>query len=276
VEVLMGLPDAGSATTWGGKLLVDRDEAEIGICTEIFLDDATGLPEWATVDLGGGPAFVPLLDAVESGERVRVAVRGVDVAGAPPVGDLRHVSEDEEERLYRHYGIEYSRDASQSGLPADDATAAAPAVSSTFSGPDSVATPEGEPAQQVASGQLGPETTERAEAGIWEPPRARGRLLLALGVAAALGAAAGAVLVIRRRRQPPPTRAERFAARARSASLTLDARRREALASAAPALQTGRRVSVAAAQRAAIQAAAAAQQASILAARARAARLPHA
>src|SRR5947209_5696998 len=99
----MGLPDPGSAKTWGGKLLVDRDGAEIGICTEIFLDDATGVPEWATVDVTAGTAFIPLVDAVESGGRVRVVVRGVDVAGAPPVGDGRHVSEDEEERLYRHY-----------------------------------------------------------------------------------------------------------------------------------------------------------------------------
>jgi hypothetical protein len=270
----MGLPDPNSARTWGGRLLVDRDGAEIGICREIFVDDATGKPEWATADVAGGPAFIPLVDAVESGPGVRVIVRGVDVAGAPSVGDVRHLSEDEEERLYRHYGIDYSRAASDSGLPAEAPAAAptpVPAVSSTSSAsPDSTTTPAEGPAGEQASPQQAADEIEAAETASWEPPRARPIRLLALGLLAALGAIAGAVLRSRRRAQPPATRAERLAARARSASLGLDTRRRQALASAAPALQTGRRLSVVAAQQAALQAAAAAEQASALAARAKA------
>jgi hypothetical protein len=100
---------------------VDRDGAEIGTCTQIFTDDTTGVPEWATADVGGATAFIPLVDAVEAGGHVRVAVRQVDVADAPLVGDVRHVSEDEEERLYRHYGIESLRAASESLLPATEA-----------------------------------------------------------------------------------------------------------------------------------------------------------
>ena len=94
----MGLPDRDSASGWGGKLLVDRDGTEIGTCTQIFLDDATGLPEWAEADLSGGPGVVPLMDAAESGDRVRVAVRVAEVADAPRVDDPLHISEDEEER----------------------------------------------------------------------------------------------------------------------------------------------------------------------------------
>jgi hypothetical protein len=277
----MGLPDPGSARTWGGKLLVDRDGAEIGTCTEIFLDDATGMPEWATADVAGGSAFIPLIDAVESGTQVRVAVRRVDVADAPSVGDVRHLSEDEAERLYRHYGIEYSQAASDSGLPADAASSPEPTpvppVSSTSSASsDSVTTPAGGPIGDVLSDQPAADPNEAAETENSGPPQARRILLLALGLVTALGAIAGAVLRSRRRLQPPPTRAERLAARARSVSLGLDTRRREAIASAAPVLQTGRRRSVAAAQRAAMQAAAAAEQASALAARAQAIRLPHA
>jgi hypothetical protein len=278
----MGLPDPGSARTWGGKLLVDRDGAEIGTCTEIFLDDATGMPEWATADVAGGPAFVPLIDAVESGPQVRVAVRRVDVADAPSVGDVRHLSEDEEERLYRHYGIEYSQAASDSGLPADAApsppTPVPPVSSISSASSDPGTTPEGGPIGEVPSGQPAAdayeaaETVETASSG---PPQARRILLLGLGLVTALGAIA-AVLRSRRHPQPPPTRAERLAARARSVSLGLDTRSRQAIASAAPVLQTGRRVSLAAAQQAALQAAAAAEQASALAARAQAIRLPHA
>ncbi|WP_088319268.1 hypothetical protein [Kineosporia sp. R_H_3] len=118
-----GLPDLGSAQGWAGRILVDRDGMEIGICRTIFTDDDTGLPEWATADVRGRPVLVPLVDAVESGPRVRVVVRGVDVAGAPQAQDDRHVSVEEEERLYRHYGIAYSRAGSGSGLPVGPAEA---------------------------------------------------------------------------------------------------------------------------------------------------------
>jgi hypothetical protein len=282
----MGLPDPDSARTWGGKVLVDRDGAEIGILTEIFLDDATGLPEWATTDVGSGSAFIPLVDAVESGERVRVAVRGIDVADAPRVGDVRHLSEDEEERLYRHYGIEYSRSDSQSGLPADAASSAAPTdSSSTSTSPQDSPTPvTAEPAVTGGTPSTQPRAAEpaAAEAATSETPHPRrGRtllLLLGLGVVGALSAIAGAVLRSRRRRQPPLSRAERLAARARASSSVLDKRRRQAVAAAVPVLQTGSRLSITAAQRAAIQAAtqatAAAEQAAALAARV--ARLPRA
>jgi hypothetical protein len=118
-----GLPETGAAQGWTGKILVDRDGMEIGICRTIFTDDDTGLPEWATAEVRGRPVLVPLVDAVESGPRVRVVVRGLDVAGAPPAADDRHVSVEEEERLYRHYGIEYSRTGSGSGLPVGPAQA---------------------------------------------------------------------------------------------------------------------------------------------------------
>ena len=119
----MGLPSPESARHWGGKLLVDRDGTEIGTCTEIFIDDATGLAEWAAADVSGGPALVPLLDATEAGDRVQVTVRQADIADAPSLGHGGHMSEDEEERLYRHYGIEVSREASESLLPAPEAEA---------------------------------------------------------------------------------------------------------------------------------------------------------
>jgi hypothetical protein len=264
----MRLPDPGSARTWGGKLLVDRDGAEIGICTEIFLDDATGMPEWATADLGGGPAFIPLVDAVESGPRVRVAVRGVDVAGAPSVGDVRHLSEDEEERLYRHYGIEYSRGASDTLLPADAAPVAVPAVSSAA--PTAATTPAEGLDEGVASGRPGPDARDTAQAATSRPAPARRLLLPALGLVAAVGAITGGVLRSRRRRpQPPPPRWKRLAARARATSLAVDGRKHQAVVSAAPLLQTGRRMSLAAARRTAMRA-----EASILAARAKAVCLP--
>ena len=270
----MALPDPGSANTWGGKLLVDRDGAEIGICTQIFVDDDTGLAEWATAEVTGGTAFIPLVDAVESGPRVRVVVRGVDVADAPRVGDGRHLSEDEEERLYRHYGIQYSRTASQTGLPAEAAPSALSDVSSTPSSASDLQPEAAGVGQDTASARPDVAVTEGAEvgtSGTRQPRQARALLLLGVGIVASLGALAGAVLWSRRRRQPPATRAERLSMRARAASSALDLHGRRVVAAAVPVLRTGSRLSVTAAQaaamKAATQAAAAAEQASALASR---------
>jgi hypothetical protein len=276
VEAVMGLPDPNAAGAWGGRLLVDRDGAEIGRCTQIFVDDTTGKPEWATADMGGRSAVIPLLDAVESGLQVRVAVRRVEVADAPSLGDVQHLSEDEEERLYRHYGIAYSREASDSVLPADQTPAPAPPVSSNASVAPASATSVERPGQEMASGQTGADLPEAADALASTSSRWKGQRLLVLitGLVAALGVIVGVVLRLRRRRQRSPTRTERLAARARSASHALDAGRRQVAASAAPLVQSSRQVSVAAAQRAARQAAAAAEQASAMAALARSMRLP--
>jgi PRC-barrel domain len=113
----MGLPSPEQASTWGGKLVVDRDGAPIGTVTQIYSDDATGLPEWATIRLGEATVFLPLLDAEEADGQVRVRVKRDDVAKAPMVGPGRRITEEEEIRLYRYYGIEVTRERSPSLLP---------------------------------------------------------------------------------------------------------------------------------------------------------------
>jgi hypothetical protein len=113
----MGLPSPEQVSTWGGKLIVDRAGSPIGTITQIYNDNATGLPEWATIRLGEATVFLPLLDAVEADGQVRVQVRRDDVAKAPLVGPGRRITEQEEARLYSHYGIDYTPERSPSGLP---------------------------------------------------------------------------------------------------------------------------------------------------------------
>src|SRR3954454_2814710 len=235
----MALPDANAVKTWGGKLLVDRDGTEIGTCTQIFVDDATGLPEWAAADLNGGPALVPLVDAAESGDRVRVAVRQVDVADAPPVGDAWHISVEEEERLYRHYGIDVSHAASESLLPVDEPVTPEPSSSAP------------------PSAESEPEPTSDAAAHHGRAPLLRGLAAVVVGAVAAIGA----TVFWWRHRQAPPTRTELLAARARAASLALGSRRAQVTTMTAPLLQAGRKLSETAAQRARLQARTASERA---------------
>jgi len=117
----MALPDRDVALAWLGKTVVDRDGAKIGRCSAVFTDDATGVPEWLGAQLGRVMVFVPLLDAGEVAGHVQVVVSRDQVVHAPLVGSVEHVSENQEAALYRHYGIEHSRAASASLLPAGEA-----------------------------------------------------------------------------------------------------------------------------------------------------------
>ena len=148
----MALPDRDRAGDWGGMTVVDRAGSTLGTCTQIWTDDATGLPEWATVRLGDLVTVVPLVDAVEDGDRVRVTVSRDEALLAPPVADDHHLSQDDEARLYRHYGIQVSRDGSPSLLPVGEGRpilAGVPAASGNGTRPASddarPAVPDGRP-----------------------------------------------------------------------------------------------------------------------------------
>jgi hypothetical protein len=119
----MAMPNPEQVKSWGGKLLVDRTGQPIGSITQVYTDDATGLPEWATTRLGEATFFLPLQGAVEADGQIRVQVRRDDVAKAPGVVDRRHITPDEEARLYRYYGIPYSGERSRSGLPVGEGPA---------------------------------------------------------------------------------------------------------------------------------------------------------
>ena len=116
----MALPSPDEVKSWGGKLVVDRAGLPIGSVTQVYTDDDTGLPEWATIKLGEATIFLPLLDAVEQDGRVRVVVRRDDIEKAPMVLDRHHITPDEEVRLLRYYGIPYTPRPSGNVLPAGE------------------------------------------------------------------------------------------------------------------------------------------------------------
>lgn len=113
----MALPNPEQVKSWGGKLLVDRTGQPIGTVTQVYTDDATGLPEWATTRLGETAFFLPLQGAIEADGQIRVPLHRDDVAKSPGVVDKLHITPDEEGRLYRYYGIPYTAERSRSGLP---------------------------------------------------------------------------------------------------------------------------------------------------------------
>jgi uncharacterized protein (TIGR02271 family) len=109
-----------TATQWHGRTAVDRDGDKLGTIEEIYLDDSTGQPEWLLVKtglFGSKSTFIPLQDAQENGDQIRVPFEKAQVKDAPNVDPDQQLSQEEEADLYRHYGIEYGENRSGSGLP---------------------------------------------------------------------------------------------------------------------------------------------------------------
>jgi uncharacterized protein (TIGR02271 family) len=113
------MPDLDTVRSWQGATMVDRDGDKVGPVEAIYLDDQTGEPEWALVNtglFGTRASFVPIAQASGSGGQVQVPYDKQQVKDAPRVDPDQHLSEAEEQELWRHYGLDYD-----SGYPTDTA-----------------------------------------------------------------------------------------------------------------------------------------------------------
>jgi len=106
-----------------GKIVYGSDGGKLGKVGQVYLDDATGRPEWATVQtglFGNHESFVPVAQGELNDSGLTVPYSKEQVKDAPRVdADQGHLSQDEEAALYRHYGMGHSEQNSDSGLPAD-------------------------------------------------------------------------------------------------------------------------------------------------------------
>ena len=91
-----------------GRKAFDRDGVKIGTVDEVYLDDATGEPEWAAVRTGifSRDAFVPLEPSSLDGDVLRVPFERALIREAPDFGVGRHLSPEQELQLYHHYGLD--------------------------------------------------------------------------------------------------------------------------------------------------------------------------
>jgi uncharacterized protein (TIGR02271 family) len=106
------MPDIDTVRGWQGRTLVDRDGDRIGPIDAIYLDDQTGQPEWALVNtglFGTRSSFVPLAQATQTDQDIRVPYDKRLVKDAPRIDVDQHLSEAEERQLWRHYGLDYDR-----------------------------------------------------------------------------------------------------------------------------------------------------------------------
>jgi uncharacterized protein (TIGR02271 family) len=110
------------AYDWRGRDILDADGDKVGTLEELFRDEDTQEPEWAVVRtgmFGTKLSFVPIQGAEPRGEDVQVLFSKAQIKDAPRIDDSEgQLSQDEEARLYEHYGVNYSEHRSDSGLPA--------------------------------------------------------------------------------------------------------------------------------------------------------------
>jgi Domain of unknown function (DUF2382)/PRC-barrel domain len=99
--------DIETALDWRGRTVVDRDGDKIGKFDELYLDEDDN-PAWGAVTtglFGMRQTFVPLAEAQADGDVLRVPFGKEQVKDAPNVDPDTQLSPDDEDLLYRHYGL---------------------------------------------------------------------------------------------------------------------------------------------------------------------------
>ncbi|MBT2529798.1 PRC and DUF2382 domain-containing protein [Streptomyces sp. ISL-99] len=102
----------------------DAEGNKLGDAKHVFLDEATGRPEWVSVKtgmFGTSESFVPIKDATVVEDHLEAPYGKDKIKDAPNV-DVDaggHLSADEEHRLYEHYGIAWDQAWQQANQPGE-------------------------------------------------------------------------------------------------------------------------------------------------------------
>ena len=154
--------DIDTALEWRGRTVVDRDGDKIGKLEELYLDDSDR-PAWGAITtglFGRRQSFVPLSAMQPDGDDLRVPFEKSRVNDAPNVDPDAQLSDEDEDRLYRHYGV---GDAGGSGDGADRRVAARDEDAAVRDEP--VAASDAEPAAARAAADEGTERPVERDSG---------------------------------------------------------------------------------------------------------------
>ncbi len=89
-----------------GLTAVDAEGDRVGKVGQVYLDDASGQPEWVTVStgmFGTRESFAPLYNASVRDDQLVLAVSRQLIKDAPNLDDDGRLTEAEIDALYRHY-----------------------------------------------------------------------------------------------------------------------------------------------------------------------------
>jgi len=113
-----------------GATAYDHGGEQVGEVAALYLDQASGQPEWVTVTTGlSGPrqTFVPIARARLRGPGEVEFDLGKDtITGAPAIDPDGELAEEQEAELFQHYEMTYSQWRSPAGLDRTDRPAEGP------------------------------------------------------------------------------------------------------------------------------------------------------
>jgi len=95
---------------WIGRTAIDSTGDKIGKIEAIYEDDNGSGPEWFAIStgmFGSSQSFVPVQGTTSDGDQLRVPYDKALIKDAPRVDADGHLSEEEEDRLYQHYGMHW-------------------------------------------------------------------------------------------------------------------------------------------------------------------------
>jgi len=110
------------AYEWRGREVIGSDGEKIGTIDEVYLDTASGEPEWLSINtglFGLKSSFAPIQGARPEGGAVHLAYTKEQVKDAPGVEPDQELNDSEERTLWSHYGLDYTSGSSGEGGAGD-------------------------------------------------------------------------------------------------------------------------------------------------------------
>lgn len=108
--------EADNIRDWRGENVIDADGGKIGQLEAIYVDTASDLPAFVTIQVGlpgrRRLVFAPLAGATVGPRYVRVRVLKKLVKDAPAIGTDGELAAGDEPAIFDHYGLSYQPGAS--------------------------------------------------------------------------------------------------------------------------------------------------------------------
>jgi hypothetical protein len=157
---------------WRTLQIVDRDGGTVGSVSEFYLDLETRDPTWALVNtglFGARQSFVPLVEATEVSDGLKVPYEKAHIKDAPHIDPRGELTPDEEATLCAHYGIDYQPLAEEANADAATAAEATTAEATAAEATADEATAEEAFADEATTGPPAPAEPAPAVAGMAGP-----------------------------------------------------------------------------------------------------------
>jgi hypothetical protein len=105
------MPGFDAVRTWKQRVVFDRGGDQIGLVIDVYYDAESDQPGWALLDVsdaGWNTSFVPVAEAREEGNAIRVPYDRAKVVRAPGMPPAGRLWPQDEAALYRYYDLAYT------------------------------------------------------------------------------------------------------------------------------------------------------------------------